>query len=53
MGGVSGTLAGVLIVSVLNNIFNNLGVSPYYQWIVKGLIIIGAVALFTARKRSQ
>jgi ribose transport system permease protein len=48
-GSVFGTLAGVLIVSVLNNIFNLVDVSTYYQWIIKGLIIIGAVAIYSLR----
>lgn len=49
-GGVIGTLAGVLIVAVLNNIFNLTGVTTYYQWIVKGLIILGAVAAYRVRR---
>lgn len=49
-GGVIGTIAGVLIVAVLNNIFNLTGVSTFYQWIVKGIIILGAVAAYTSRK---
>ena len=51
-GGVIGTVAGVLIVSVLNNIFNLMGVNPYLQWIIKGLILLGAVAIYSARKGS-
>ena len=43
----------MLIVSVLNNLFNLINVSTYYQWIVKGLIIIGAVAAFSARRASE
>lgn len=50
-GGVAGTLAGVLIVSVLNNIFNLTGVNPYIQWIVKGLIVVSAVAIYTSRRQ--
>lgn len=46
-GSIIGTLAGVLIVAVLNNIFNLTGVSTFYQWIVKGLIILVAVAAYT------
>jgi ribose transport system permease protein len=46
-GSIIGTIAGVLIVSVLNNIFNLTGVSTFYQWIVKGLIILTAVAAYT------
>ena len=51
-GGVIGTIAGVLIVSVLNNIFNLMGVNPYLQWIIKGLILLGAVAIYSARRDS-
>ena len=50
-GGVMGTLAGVLIVSVLNNLFNLANINPYIQWIVKGLIVVAAVAIY-ARRRS-
>lgn len=52
-GSVIGTVAGVLIVAVLNNIFNLTEVSTFYQWIVKGLIIIGAVAVYTLRSESK
>ncbi len=51
-GSVIGTVAGVLIVSVLNNIFNLMGVNPYLQWIIKGLILLGAVAIYSARRDS-
>ncbi len=51
-GSVIGTVAGVLIVSVLNNIFNLMGVNPYLQWIIKGLILLGAVAVYSARRDS-
>jgi ribose transport system permease protein len=49
-GGVVGTVAGVLIVSVLNNIFNLVGVNPYIQWIIKGSILLGAVAIYSVRQ---
>jgi ribose transport system permease protein len=52
-GGVFGTLIGVLIVSVLNNIFNLTGVNPYLQWIIKGLIFVGAVAVYASRRSSN
>lgn len=38
------TMVGVLLLGVLSNILNLTGVSPYAQYVVKGLIIIGAVA---------
>ena len=49
-GGVTGTIIGVLIVSVLNNVFNLTGVNPYLQWVIKGLIFIGAVAIYATRR---
>ena len=49
-GGVAGTIIGVLIVSVLNNVFNLTGVNPYLQWVIKGLIFIGAVAIYATRR---
>lgn len=48
-GNVVGTLGGVLILSVLNNIFNLVGVSTFYQWGIKGFIILGAVTIYTIR----
>jgi ribose transport system permease protein len=44
-GGVKGTLIGAAIVATMNNLLNVLGVSPFSQQIVKGLIILGAVLL--------
>jgi ribose transport system permease protein len=44
-GGVLGTLLGVYLISLLNNLLNFLDVSTFYQWIVQGLIIITAVAI--------
>jgi len=44
-GGPLGTLLGVYLISLLNNILNFLDVSTFYQWIVQGLIIITAVAI--------
>jgi ribose transport system permease protein len=51
-GGVLGTMIGVLIVSVLNNLFNLTGVNPYLQWTIKGLIFIGAVAIYATRRQN-
>ena len=44
-GGVGGTVVGAAIVAAMNNLLNLLGVSPFSQQIVKGLIILGAVLL--------
>ncbi|MBM7687523.1 ribose ABC transporter permease [Enterococcus ureilyticus] len=44
-GRLFGTLIGVLIIGTINNGLNLLGVSSFYQQIVKGLVIIVAVLL--------
>lgn len=44
-GRVFGTLIGALIIGTLNNGLNLLGVSTFYQQIVKGIVIIIAVLL--------
>ncbi|SFB70358.1 methyl-galactoside transport system permease protein [Brevinema andersonii] len=49
IGTVSGIVTGVLIFEVLNNGLVILGVSPYWQQIIKGVIIIAAIA-FDTRK---
>jgi len=44
-GTVTGVLTGVLIFEVLNNGLVVIGVSTYWQQVIKGIIIIGAVAV--------
>lgn len=44
-GRLWGTIIGVLIIGIINNGMDLLNVSSYYQQIVKGLIILGAVLL--------
>jgi ribose transport system permease protein len=50
-GGPLGTLLGVFLIALLNNILNFLDVSTFYQWIVQGLIIIRAVAIHVEKGR--
>jgi ribose transport system permease protein len=42
-GTIWGTIMGAVILGIINNMLNMLGVSPYLQGTVKGLVIIGAV----------
>ncbi len=44
-GGIWGTLLGALLIGTINNGMNLLGISSYFQLVVKGLIIVGAVLL--------
>jgi len=45
VGSIAGTLIGALIIAVLTNGLVLLGVSDIWQYIIKGIVIIGAVAL--------
>ena len=45
IGSIWGTLIGALIIAALTNGLILLGVSDIWQFIIKGLVIIGAVAL--------
>ena len=42
-GKITGTIAGVLIIAVLNNDLNILGVTSYYQDVIKAIVILVAV----------
>lgn len=44
-GRIVGTFIGVLIIGVLNNGLNLLGVSSFYQQVVKGVVILIAVLI--------
>ena len=48
-GKITGTFAGVLIIAVLNNGLNILGVSTYYQEVIKAIVIL--IAVLSDRKR--
>lgn len=52
-GGVWGTLAGVLIFGVLDTVFNQLGVNPYLKTVLRGAIIVLAVASYTYRSKKE
>lgn len=52
-GGVWGTLAGVIIFGILDTAFNQLGVNPYLTIVIRGAIVILAVASYTYRSKLQ
>lgn len=49
-GWIVGTLIGALIIATLNNGLNLLGVSSFFQMVVKGVVIL--IAVLIDRKRS-
>ena len=44
VGKISGIITGVIILQVINYGLTYVGVSPYWQYIIKGIIIVAAVA---------
>lgn len=51
VGRITGTLVGALIISVMNNGLDLMGIQSYYQQVLKGALIVGAVML--DQKRNQ
>ncbi len=49
IGTIGGTVVGTLIIAVMNNGLDLMGVSSYWQQILKGIIIIGAVVIDALR----
>lgn len=52
-GEILATAAGALIIGVLHNGLNLLGVSPYWQQVATGLVIIFAVIMDSLRRRGK
>jgi ribose/xylose/arabinose/galactoside ABC-type transport system permease subunit len=51
IGSIIGTVLGALIIGVINNGLDLLNITSYYQQIIKGVIIVGAVLI--DRKKSK
>jgi len=52
IGSVAGTVVGVFIIGVLHNGLNLVGISPFIQQVVIGIVIAVAVTFDTLRRRS-
>jgi len=53
VGGIPGTVLGVLILAVLGNLLNLKGVSPFVQMVLQGVIIVLAVIISELRQRRR
>ncbi len=51
-GGVVGTLGGVLLLSIIDNVFNLGQINASYQQLVKGAILLVAFSVYQQRKKS-
>lgn len=51
VGRVTGTLIGALLIGVMNNGLDLMGVQSYYQQVIKGVLIVAAVMLDQSRNR--
>ncbi|RKX42314.1 MAG: ribose ABC transporter permease, partial [Thermotogae bacterium] len=52
-GNIAGTMAGIIIISMLSMLLNLFGVSPFYQNIMEGSILIVAVMISVAQQTSS
>ena len=50
-GSVLGTMFGLLFITILGNVFNLLGVSPFIAMVIKGLVLVAVIGLDVFRSR--
>ncbi|WP_433254608.1 ABC transporter permease [Streptosporangium sp. CA-135522] len=48
-GGVAGTVGGVLLLAVLDSVFNQLEINAFVKDVVRGVVIVVAVAVYARR----
>lgn len=52
-GSLVGTLIGTLIIAVMGNGFNHIGLNPYWQQVAKGVLLLVAVGLDGVKRRIE
>jgi ribose transport system permease protein len=52
-GGVAGTLAGVLVMTTLINLVSLLALPNFVQLIVRGVVVVLGVALYSRRSSAR
>ena len=53
VGSVIGSLAGAFLLGMINNVMNMLKVFAYYQYIIKGAILVLALLIFRLKRRNK
>ena len=51
VGSVVGTTVAAFLITGLGNIFNHMGISTYWQYVLKGLLLVIAVTAAALRTR--
>ena len=52
LGSIAGTMFGLLFLTMLGNVFNLLGVSPFIAMVIKGGVLVAVIGLDVVRARS-
>jgi erythritol transport system permease protein len=53
VGTIGGTVVGTLVITVLNDGMTMMGVSNFWQMVIKGVVIVVAVVIDLAQKEMQ
>ncbi|MEU6973464.1 ABC transporter permease, partial [Kitasatospora aureofaciens] len=49
-GGVAGTVGGVALLAVLDSVFNQLEISSFAKEVVRGVVLVAALAIYARRR---
>ena len=52
-GLLSGTVAGAFLIGMLSNVMNNLNVNQFYQYVMKGALLIAAMVVYSISDRLE
>lgn len=52
-GKITGVLAGILVMAILGNGMLMMNISEYFQWVVKGLVMLGAITYDRILKKGK
>ncbi len=52
-GLLSGTVVGAFLIGMLSNVMNILEVNQFYQYVMKGLLLIGAMVIYSISDRLE